>query len=97
MVEPLINNEQNFNGDASLATQRMAEWFAKILWKKKFKKSAIQEHDDQIVEVVKEVYLAPEQRASEVWDWILDKDTSFLVHAAYKHRTENIVLVCYRW
>jgi hypothetical protein len=48
------------------------------------------------VEVVKEVYLPPEQRADEVGDWILDKETSFLVHAAYKHRTENIVLICYR-
>lgn len=96
MVEPLIK-KQDVNWDSNLATQRMAEWFARILWKKKFKKSAIQEHDDQIVEVVKEVYLPPEQRVDEVGDWILDKDTSFLVHAAYKHRTENIVLICYRW
>lgn len=96
MVEPLIK-KQDINWNSNLATQRMAEWFARILWKKKFKKSAIQEHDDQIVEVVKEVYLPPEQRVDEVGDWILDKDTSFLVHAAYKHRTENIVLICYRW
>ena len=102
MVEPLINNEQISQWAwskfwDSKVTQKLAEWFAKILWKKKFQKSAIQEHDDQIVEVVKEVYLPPEQRAECVWDWILDKDTSFLVHAAYKHRTENIVLICYRW
>lgn len=96
MVEPLIK-KQGISWDSNLATQRMAEWFARILWKKKFKKFAIQEHDDQIVEVVKEVYLPPEQRADEVGDRILDKDTSFLVHAAYKHRTENIVLICYRW
>lgn len=94
MVESLI--KKDFRWDSSLATQRMAESFARILWKKKFKKSAIQEHDDQIVEVVKEVYLAPEQRANQVWDWILDKETSFLVHAAYKHARENIVLICYR-
>ena len=74
----------------------MAEWFAKVLWKKKFKKSIIQEHDDQIVQVVKEVYRSPDERKDEVWDWILDKDFNFLVHAAYKHRTENIVLICYR-
>ena len=96
MVEPLIK-KKNVQWDSNLATQKMAEWFAKILWKKKFKKSAIQEHDDQVVKVVQEVYLPPEQRMDEVWDWILDKDTSFLVHAAYKHRTENIVLICYRW
>ena len=96
MLEPLIK-KQDLQWDSNSMTQREAEWFAKILWKKKFKKSAIQEHDDQIVEVVKEVYLPPEQRADGVWDRILDKDTSFLVHAAYKHRTENIVLVCYRW
>lgn len=104
MVEPLIlNNEKkswwvegNF-WDFGLSTQRMAEGFAKILWKKKFKKSAVQEHDDQIISVVQEVYLPPQERASEVWDWILDKDTSFLVHAAYKHRKENVVLICYRW
>ena len=95
MVEPLIKRQDSqwdFNG----VSQKEAELFAKILWKKKFQKSAIQEHDDQVVEVVKEVYLPPEQRADEVGDWILDKETSFLVHAAYKHRTENIVLICYR-
>ena len=95
MVEPLIKKQDsqwNTNG----VSQKEAELFAKILWKKKFQKSAIQEHDDQVVEVVKEVYLPPEQRADEVGDWILDKETSFLVHAAYKHRTENIVLICYR-
>lgn len=96
MVEPLIKKKDT-QWDSNLATQKMAEWFAKILWKKKFKKSAVQEHDDQIVKVVQEVYLSPEQRVNEVWDWILDKEASFLVHAAYKHRTENIVLICYRW
>ena len=67
------------------------------MWKKKFEKSATQEHDDQIVSVVREVYLPPEKRIDEVGDWILDKNTNFLVHAAYKHRSENIVLICYRW
>lgn len=103
MPESLTNNGQYFQWDkvnfwnSSWASQKIAEWFAKILWKKEFQKFAIQEHDDQIVEVVREVYLPPERRKNEVWDWILDKATSFLVHAAYKHRTENIVLVCYRW
>ena len=96
MVEPLIK-KQDSQWDFNWVVQREAELFAKILGKKKFKKSSIQEHDDQIVEVVKEVYLPPEQRADGVWEWILDRDTSFLVHAAYKHRTENIVLICYRW
>ena len=110
MIRPLIStdNQNNFNDknnfaqyqifwDSSKSSQRIAKWFAKILWKKNFQKSDIQEHDDQIVSVVKEVYLPPEQRTEEVWNWILDKDTNFLVHAAYKHRTENIVLICYRW
>jgi hypothetical protein len=74
----------------------VAEGFAKVLWKKKFKKSLIQEHDDQIVQIVKEVYRNPEERKDEVWDWILDKDFNFLVHAAYKHHSENLVLICYR-
>ena len=95
MVEPLITQSQNEN-NLSKANKVMAEWFAKVLWKKKFKVSKIQEHDDQIVEVVKEVYKAPEERVDEVWDRILDRDMSFLVHAAYKHRSENIVLICYR-
>ena len=95
MVEPLIKR-QDSQWDSSGVSQKEAELFAKILWKKKFQKSAIQEHDDQVVEVVREVYLPPDQRADEVGDWILDKETSFLVHAAYKHRTENIVLICYR-
>ena len=95
MVEPLITHQQN-EKNPSKANKVVAEWFAKVLWKKKFKVSKIQEHDDQIVSVVKEVYKVPEQRKDEVWDWILDKDMSFLVHAAYKHRTENIVLICYR-
>lgn len=97
MVESLIKNKKSINWDSSFATQRIAERFAKILWKKKFKRSAIQEHDNQIVEVVKEVYLSQEQRKNKVWDWILDKDANFLVHAAYKHCMENIVLICYRW
>ena len=95
MVEPLIKR-QDSQWDSSGVSHKEAELFAKILWKKKFQKSAIQEHDDQVVEVVREVYLPPDQRADEVGDWILDKETSFLVHAAYKHRTENIVLICYR-
>ena len=96
MVEPLIN-KQDYKWDSNFATQKVAEWFAKILWKKKFERSATQEHDDQIVSVVREVYLPPEKRIDEVGDWILDKNTNFLVHAAYKHRSENIVLICYRW
>ena len=102
MVEAITNNWQYFQWselnfwNSNSASQKMAEWFAKILWKKKFEKSTVQEHDDQIVEVVREVYLPPEKRKDEVWDWILDKETSFLVHAAYKHRTKNIVLICYR-
>ena len=96
MVEPLID-KQDFKWESNFATQKVAEWFAKILWKKKFEKSSIHEHDDQIVSVVREVYLLPEKRVDVVWDWILDKSTNFLVHAAYKHRTENIVLICYRW
>ena len=95
MVEPLIK-KQNLQWDSSGVSQKEAEIFAKILWKKKFQKSAIQEHDDQVVEVVREVYLPPDQRVDEVGDWILDKEMSFLVHAAYKHRSENIVLICYR-
>jgi len=95
MVEPLII-KQDSQWDSSGVSQKEAELFAKILWKKKFQESAIQEHDDQVVEVVREVYLPPEQRADEVGDWILDKETSFLVHAAYKHRIENIILICYR-
>ena len=103
MPASLTNNGQYFQWDkvnfwnSNWASQKIAEWFAKILWKKEFQKSAIQEHDNQIVEVVREVYLPPEQRKHEVWDWILDRERSFLVHAAYKHRSENIVLVCYRW
>lgn len=98
MVEPLITNTQNdSNQDSGQGSTFVANSFAKILWKKKFKKSAIQENDDQIVSVVQDVYRTPEERKDEVWDWILDKDTSFLVHAAYKHRTKDIVLICYRW
>lgn len=103
MAKSISNNWQYFQWaelnfwNSNSASQKMAEWFAKILWKKEFQKSAIQEHDNQIVEVVREVYLPPEKRKDTVWDRILDKETSFLVHAAYKHRTENIVLVCYRW
>ena len=98
MVESLISQPKNdWNTEPSKKNKIMAEWFAKILWKKKFKKSEIQEHDDQIVEVVKQVYRKPEERINQVWDWILDKDFNFLVHAAYRHNTENIVLICYRW
>ncbi len=98
MVEPLITDTQNNSRqDSGKGSTFVANSFAKILWKKKFKKSAIQENDDQIVSVVQDVYRHPEERKDEVWDWILDKDTSFLVHAAYKHRTKDIVLICYRW
>ena len=100
MVEPLITNDQNkeeLNNGSTKSSSFITNSFAKILWKKKFKKSEIQEHDDQIVWVVKEVYCPPEERKDEIWDWILDKETNFLVHAAYKHKTENIVLICYRW
>ena len=98
MVESLITQPKNdWNTEPSKKNKIMAEWFAKILWKKKFKKSEIQEHDDQIVEIIKQVYRKPEERKDEVWDWILDKDFNFLVHAAYKHNTENLILICYRW
>lgn len=96
MVEPLIQNPQNNDNFSNKANFVMAEGFAKLLWKKQFQKSAIQEHDDQIVSVVKEVYKAPESREKQVGDWILDVDMNYLVHAAYKHIKDNIVLVCYR-
>ena len=50
MVKPFITNENNHRWD--LAIQKIANGFASILWKKKFKKSAIQENDDKIVSVV---------------------------------------------
>jgi len=98
MVESLTKQPENDqkDGTPSKKNRIMAEWFAKVLWKKKFKKYAIQENDDQIVTVVKQVYRKPEERADSAWDWILDRDLSFLMHAAYRHRTENIVLICYR-
>lgn len=82
--------------NASFSDKLVVNTYVKILWKKKFKKSEIQEHDNQIVTVVQEVYLAPELRKDCVWDWILDKETSNVFHAAYKHRNDDIVLVCYR-
>ena len=94
MVESLITQPEN--DSTSKKNKIMAEWFAKVLWKKKFKIDEIQENDDQVVQVVKEVYRKPEERVNEVWDWILDRDFNFLVHAAYKHRSENLVLICYR-
>lgn len=112
MPEPLITKnklntdakwDENFAVEeakwewSSKTTQVMMQSMAKILWKKEFKKSSIQQHDDQIVTVVQEVYLPPKDRQDVVWDWILDKETSHLVHAAYKHRTENRILICYRW
>lgn len=101
MVEPLIKNVSNWDNEYSESFWKsgksfVANSYAKILWRKKFKKSEIQQYDDQIVSVVQEVYLPPEQRKDEVWDWILDRTTSFLVHAAYKHRSEDVVLICYR-
>ena len=98
MVESLITKPKNDPNDGAPSKGNIivAEWFAKVLWKKKFKKSLIQEHDDQIVQIVKEVYRNPEDRKDEVWNWVLDRDFNFLVHAAYKHRSENLVLICYR-
>ena len=98
MVESLITKPKNDPNDGAPSKGNIivAEWFAKVLWKKKFKKSLIQEHDDQIVQIVKEVYRNPEDRKDEVWNRILDRDFNFLVHAAYKHRSENLVLICYR-
>jgi len=109
MVESLINEQDRqsnlgrseirggFYKWSNVATQKIVEGFARILWKKKFQKSSIQKYDDQIVSVVQEVYLSPADRKAEVWDWILDKDKNHLVHAAYKHRFENVVLICFRW
>jgi len=109
MVESLINEQDRQSNSgrseirggfykwSNVATQRIVEGFARILWKKKFQKSSIQKYDDQIVSVVQEVYLSPADRKAEVWDWILDKDKNHLVHAAYKHRFENVVLICFRW
>lgn len=109
MVESLINEQDRQSNSgrseirggfykwSNVATQKIVEGFARILWKKKFQKSSIQKYDDQIVSVVQEVYLSPADRKTEVWDWILDKDKNHLVHAAYKHRFENVVLICFRW
>lgn len=108
MIKPLIPNKKNKvdelkskhesnSSNSNDISQVVAESFAKILWKKKFKKSSIQANDDQIIMVIQEVYRHPDERKNEVWDWILDRDMSFLLHAVYKHRSENLVLVCYRW
>lgn len=80
----------------SFSDKLVANTYVKILWKKKFKKSEIQDHDDQIVTVVQEVYHAPELREDCVWEWVLDKETSTIFHAAYKHVQNDIILICYR-
>ena len=98
MIKSLINQPDiQDNNILNKANVVMAQGFAKILWKKKFEISRIQQYDKEIVEVVREVYRKPQERKNQVWDWILDKNMNFLVHAAYKHCRENIVLVCYRW
>ena len=98
MIKSLINQPDNQdNNILNKANVVMAQGFAKILWKKKFEISRIQQYDKEIVEVVREVYHKPQERKNQIWDWILDKNMNFLVHAAYKHCRENIVLVCYRW
>lgn len=76
---------------------KIAEWYAKILWKRSFILTKELEEDDQIVSVVQEVYKHPESRLSKIGDWILDDKMSFLFHAAYKHCQNNKVLICYRW
>ena len=98
MIKSLINQPDiQDNNILNKANVVMAQGFAKILWKKKFEISKIQQYDKEIVEVVREVYRKPQERKNQIWDWILDKNMNFLVHAAYKHCRENIVLVCYRW
>ena len=101
--ESIKNDEQKDLGmikngadDTSFSNKLAANTYVKILWKKKFKKSEIQEHDDEIVTVVQEVYSAPELRKDWVWDWVLDKETSDIFHAAYKHVSADVVLICYR-
>ena len=93
MVDQNVKGMQN---KSNQFMQKTAETFAKILWTKKFKNSEIQNHDDQIISVIQEVYKKPEERLNEIWDWILDSETNFLVHAVYKHCSENLVLICYR-
>ncbi len=99
MVKSLIQQPYIGHNDGALSRTNkvVAEGFAKLLWKKKFKVSKIQEFDDQIVEVVKDVYCVPQERKDEIWNRILDRSMNFLVHAVYKHRIDNIVLICYRW
>jgi len=98
MIKSLINQPDiQDNNILNKANVVMAQGFAKILWKKKFEISKIQQYDKEIVEVVREVYRKPQERKNQIWDWILDENMNFLVHAAYKHCRENIVLVCYRW
>ncbi len=104
MGEEIIKNNEQKNSelirdgmdDTSFSNKLVANTYVKILWKKRFKKSEVQEHDNQIVAVVQDVYLAPEYRKECVWDWVLDKETSNVFHAAYRHRNDDIVLVCYR-
>ena len=94
MTSNIWENNQNFSDKFLM---KIMEWYAKVLWKKKFKKSKVQEHDNQIISVIQEVYLPPEQRKAQVGDRILDPNLSFLVHAAYRHCRDNLVLICYRW
>lgn len=87
---------KKFGDKTSFSDKLAVNTYVKILWNKKFKELEVQEHDDQIVTVVQEVYLSPELRKDYVWDWVLDRETSNIFHAAYKHVKNDVILICYR-
>ncbi|MDR2189897.1 MAG: lipase family protein [Candidatus Peribacteria bacterium] len=76
--------------------QKAMEIYAKTLGNKKFIPTPLQQHDDQIVRIVQEVYNLPANRQKVIGDRKLDEEFNEVFHAVYVHLDSKKILICYR-
>jgi hypothetical protein len=99
MLKPLIPSEILVQPPLSFkekALQKTMEMYAALLGKKKFIKDSLQDHDDQIVHIVQQVYQLPSDRQKIIGDRKLDETFNEGVHAVYVHLDTKKILICYR-
>ena len=98
-LKPLIPStliEQPAPTFSQKVTQKATSVYAKVLWEKKFQEKPSQAYDFQIVQIVNEWYLLPNQRQKIVGDRKLDENFNDLLHVVYVHLDTKKILICYR-